>query len=343
MEIIFEARKKHMLLSVIISNYNDAPYLEESLTAICDQSFSGMEVVFIDDASTDNSVEIARQILPRAHQHNIIVNDINSGVIANYNRVLSEIKGRYVYFASSNDRVNPGFLEQFTSHLERHPESGLCSGLATKMSESGRGLGFMHTALPLLDSGYVPPTEVLHKLTDRGNWIIGCSTIYRVEALRDVGGFDPNLYGSTDSVAAMRIAIRHGVSFIPRPVASWRISEEGYASLSVENWDTVKGIVEAGSRAFGGETGTNNFVKLWRREILFWHFQSAARRGNGKEAIERICHFEHLPDWFGSVLDLPLPIILQRFIGALMLSPRKFIQRVHIHVSWLGLKLRRTV
>ena len=107
------------LLSVVISNYNDERFLETALKAIREQTFPGMEIIFIDDASTDKSLDVAEKILAKSQNFRILKNKLNQGVIKNYNQILNEISSQFVYFASSNDMVNGKFLKHFCQQLQK--------------------------------------------------------------------------------------------------------------------------------------------------------------------------------------------------------------------------------
>src|SRR5688572_14043909 len=97
-------------LSVAISNYNHAHYLPDALEAILSQSYPAMEVIVIDDASTDNSVDVIERFARQNRSLRLIRNSSNMGVLHNANKLLGMVSGEYFYSAAADDRVLPGFF-----------------------------------------------------------------------------------------------------------------------------------------------------------------------------------------------------------------------------------------
>lgn len=102
------------LVSVIVPNYNHAPYLEERLKSIYRQTYRNMEVILLDDASSDRSVEILERYAARyAHNTRLVVNEENSGkVFRQWNKGLRLAKGELVWIAESDDWCDANFLEE---------------------------------------------------------------------------------------------------------------------------------------------------------------------------------------------------------------------------------------
>ena len=67
------------LVSVIIPNYNHAQYLEQRLDSVFNQTYQNFEVIFLDDCSTDNSLEVIEKYKGNPHLSRIVVNETNSG------------------------------------------------------------------------------------------------------------------------------------------------------------------------------------------------------------------------------------------------------------------------
>lgn len=98
-------------ISIIVPVYNSEPYLEESLQTILDQTYSGFEVILIDDGSTDRSGDICdyfSNIDGRVHTYHIS----NQGPARARNFGLAHAQGAFVAFVDADDRLSPDFLEQ---------------------------------------------------------------------------------------------------------------------------------------------------------------------------------------------------------------------------------------
>lgn len=105
---------KKPLVSVIVPNYNHAPYLKERLDSIYQQTYQNIEVILLDDFSSDNSVEVLKQYA-RKYPHNtrLIVNEENSGkVFRQWNKGLSLAKGELIWIAESDDYCDVNFLDE---------------------------------------------------------------------------------------------------------------------------------------------------------------------------------------------------------------------------------------
>lgn len=102
------------LVSIIVPNYNHALYLRERLDSIYSQTYKKFEVILLDDASSDNSVEILTEYAQKYPQKTrLIVNEKNSGkVFAQWNKGLSLAKGEYIWIAESDDYCDKGFLKE---------------------------------------------------------------------------------------------------------------------------------------------------------------------------------------------------------------------------------------
>src|SRR5438105_5266465 len=106
-------------LSVLMPNYNYAHFLPEALTAIVSQSYRPMEVIVMDDASTDNSVEVIERFQKDHSNIRLVRNARNMGVVHVLHALYQMASGDYIYATASDDRVLPGFFEQSIDILGR--------------------------------------------------------------------------------------------------------------------------------------------------------------------------------------------------------------------------------
>lgn len=137
------------LVSVIVPNYNHAPYLEERLRSIFAQTFTDYEVILLDDASTDGSQEILRQFIAHRNVRESF-NLVNSGSpFAQWNRGISMALGEYVWIAESDDTADPSFLAELVPLLETQPTVGVAMSRSHRIDEAGNDCGLiLHDAFP---------------------------------------------------------------------------------------------------------------------------------------------------------------------------------------------------
>lgn len=114
-------------VSIIVPNFNHGRFLSRRLTSIFEQSIQDFELIFLDDASTDNSLEVFEAFAsdPRVTLH---VNKSNSGnPFVQWNKGLALAAGQYIWIAESDDFAEPTFLEMMIASLEKHPTASLAT------------------------------------------------------------------------------------------------------------------------------------------------------------------------------------------------------------------------
>lgn len=114
-------------VSVIVPNYNHAPFLKERIESILNQTFQDFELILLDDHSSDNSIQILKdyRLNPKVSQY--IVNEQNSGsVFKQWFKGISLSKGTYIWIAESDDTADITFLETVVNAMERTPTAAVC-------------------------------------------------------------------------------------------------------------------------------------------------------------------------------------------------------------------------
>ncbi len=111
-------------VSIIITNYNYSKYLGKCIRSCINQSFDSdkYEVIFVDDNSKDNSIEIIKEYKKSFKNLVIIKNNKNIGVSKSANKALKVSKGKYVVRVDSDDYINREFLSVLTLFLEENEE-----------------------------------------------------------------------------------------------------------------------------------------------------------------------------------------------------------------------------
>ncbi len=201
-------------LSVVVPNYNHAKYLEVSLSAILRQSIQPLEIIVLDDASTDNSLEVIRRFAAQNPIIRLVQNEKNLGVMPNLNKGVELSRGEYVYIASADDEVVPGLFEKSLRLLAQHPEAAYCCAMAEWRETFSSLVWQMGTKMPNRP-GYLSP-DALVQLGRKGKLcLVSSSGVQRRDFLRAAGNFPPQLRWHADWFAFYVTGLRHGVCFIP--------------------------------------------------------------------------------------------------------------------------------
>ncbi len=115
------------LISVIIPVYNVKPYLEKSLTSILAQTYQNIEVLAVDDGSTDGSLEILQAFAAKDGRLHYMTKE-NGGVSSARNMALEHATGQYISFMDPDDWVAPEFLQTlYTSLTEHQADLSICN------------------------------------------------------------------------------------------------------------------------------------------------------------------------------------------------------------------------
>ena len=125
-------------VSVIVPNYNHAPYLKQRIDSILNQTFRDFELILLDDCSTDNSREIIEQYRTNPNVTHIIYNTENSGsTFHQWNKGINSAKGEYIWIAESDDWADSNFLKELISKMELHRQAGIAFCYSYRIDEKG--------------------------------------------------------------------------------------------------------------------------------------------------------------------------------------------------------------
>lgn len=108
--------KASIKVSVIIPVYNSGKYLERCLTSIINQTLNDIEIICIDDASTDNSLEILNEFKNKDNRITVVTFDQNSGPSAARNKGIELANGEFLSFIDSDDYADTRYIEYLYSY-----------------------------------------------------------------------------------------------------------------------------------------------------------------------------------------------------------------------------------
>ncbi len=130
-----------MEVSVIVPNYNHAPYLRQRIDSILNQSFQDFELILIDDASTDESRDIMECYRDNPKVSHVVYGETNSGsAFRQWDKGISLAKGEWVWVAESDDFAEPTFLERLMTEVSQVPDCVLAYAATWWVDQKGTKL-----------------------------------------------------------------------------------------------------------------------------------------------------------------------------------------------------------
>lgn len=219
-------------LSVIICNFNDQNYLPSLFNQILLQTFTPTEIIFIDDGSSDHSIDIVRDIQMKCKKLNIIIyrNEINRGTIYSANFGANKSKSKYIYFAAADDLIKPNFFEETLRALVLHPQAGLCSSNVFSINENNLIIKSFPFNLKISDSYFIDASRCIKELIRVGPWTGGNSCIFRKSCYVECGGLNEKLKSYSDIFLGMLISVKYGVCYIPKNFTAFRVRDGSFSS-----------------------------------------------------------------------------------------------------------------
>ena len=199
------------LVSVLMPVHNGARYIEASARSVLNQTHRALELLIIDDASTDASRSIAESL--DDERIRVVVNEQRLGLASTLNRGLREAAGHFVARQDADDLSHPERLERQLQFLERHSQVGLIGTLAWIMDEESRVVDFIDRACD---------HEVLAWELLFDNPFVHTSVMFRKDIVEAAGGYDDAWAYNQDYDLWTRLARTTRVANLPLRLVAWR-------------------------------------------------------------------------------------------------------------------------
>ena len=200
------------LVSVVVPAYNAEAHLRETLDCLLGQSYSNLEIVLVDDGSTDGTGGIARAAGDRVR----VIAQSNHGVSYARNVGLSNVRGEFVHFMDADDLLSPDFYELLAGPLA---EDGALDG--TYCSEEAFE-GDWATRNVLWRTDKAEYERDLYRAVLLSSNLSPANVLYRVAGIAFVGGFDVTLKTSEDYDFQLRFARFCKMRRVPEAVYYYR-------------------------------------------------------------------------------------------------------------------------
>jgi glycosyltransferase involved in cell wall biosynthesis len=215
------------LVSVIVPAYNAAAFIAETLGSALAQTYRDIEVIVVDDGSTDNTIEIVKSIGSRDHRIRLL-QQRNGGVAAARNYAIDQSRGTLVAPLDADDLWRPDKLaKQVAAMRSSDPDVGMVYAWSASIDQNGQVLARIGNYAR--HEGDIFPFLVFHNFIGNGS-----APLIRRDAVLEAGGYDTTL--STrggeceDLMLYLRVAERYRVIHVPAILIGYRVRHSSLSS-----------------------------------------------------------------------------------------------------------------
>ena len=207
-------------LSVIMPTWNGEKFLESALESVAAQKEDNLEIIAVDDGSTDSTLDILKSYSRQLPMH-IIKRNHTGNWVANTNIGLSEASGRYISFLHQDDVWLPGRVKRLKALAAKWPEVVLFLHPSCFIDESNKKIGTWTCPLPKNQKPLLPDF-VLPKLLVQ-NFISIPGPLFKRQAVAEAGFLDEQLWYTADWKLWMQLSCSGPVLYCSEPLSGFRI------------------------------------------------------------------------------------------------------------------------
>lgn len=234
------------VVSIVLPSYNGSKYICESIDSILSQTFYDWELIIVNDCSTDNTLDIAREYAAKDDRISVINNEVNQKLPASLNIGFHQAKGQYLTWTSDDNIYKPDALREMYDFLEKNPtQKMVCCDMDTIDSE-GKVTGVRDNFDPVY----------MHY-----NNCVGACFMYHREVLDTVGEYTIGKFCVEDYDYWLRIMRHYGtIGYLHKNLYYYRVHEDSLSS-------TKRTLIR------------QQLLNLWY-ENLDWHVSGLSSRKN---------------------------------------------------------------
>jgi len=240
------------LVSIIIPSYNHVTYIKKAVLSAINQTYKNIELIVIDDGSTDGSNELLTSL---AQKYTFTyIHRQNKGLIATLNEALLYTQGHYFCMLGSDDYYELNKIELQVNYLQEHQEIALCYGELTYIDGDGKikkrgktkyfkqGMIFKH----LLKTCFIPLPTVMVK----------------TDIVKEFGGFD-NRFFLEDYPLWLKISQKYPIGYINKNLTFYRLHQNNVSG------DIIKMITEV-EKILADYKNVPEYKNVMNKNYLRW-------------------------------------------------------------------------
>jgi glycosyltransferase involved in cell wall biosynthesis len=260
-----------MLVSVIVPTYNRAELVERAIHSVLSQTYPDLEVIVVDDASTDDTQDRIKTLQQSDHRIRYFQHNMNKGAQAARNTGIQAAKGEYIALLDSDNEWLPRKLERQMALFSRKADSlGVVYCGYWEVSVNGGVL-----------NKYVPRYRGSVYKQTLGDWLTDTSTlVVRIDILEKIHGFDENIRAYQEWDLCIQLARECEFDFVPECLTLYH--QHALPTISKDHLRGAFGYLgvvdthrEEILRECGRRTLSEHFLRIGRLFILAERFDVA--------------------------------------------------------------------
>jgi glycosyltransferase involved in cell wall biosynthesis len=323
--------KPYPCVSVCIPTYNGGKYIRECIESILAQTYTDFEILIVDDKSSDETIDIAEEFARRDKRIRIVINQLNLGLVKNWNRCVELAGGEWIKFVFQDDIIAPDCIEELLNCCNGGSLFAVCrriiifeegSEFLSKYYEYIENINienifngktfitpeiFRSACLKYLSLNFIgePTAVIIHK-----------------SIFQKLGTFNPNLIHLCDWEFWLRVGINHGFTYMPKNLATFRVHSDGTSSKNIKKkilqMDLLDNIVMLHEFSFNPlykplrDTAFRNIPQINFRDLLIYNVHEIVTliesrlRDDARENKDIYVDWQKITRNFPVLLELPV-------------------------------------
>lgn len=303
----------HKTVSVIVPVYNRAHYVAETIESILAQTYSNIELILINDGSTDSSLQVLREYQHRHPDKIVVIDQENQGQITARNNGISRAKGEFIAFLDSDDLWYPEKLELQLPLLKN--EVALVYSAIENIDENGRVLEQEYCDESLVAEMYAA-LLVQNRMT-------GGSVVVTKQALDDVGLFDPEFKAAENWDLWLRICRKYRAALVNKVLVKYRIHPGNMSANSLLMLEAKEKIIRKHSSLAPQQPSLIKALTLAKADLAYRYGLFYSSKGDYSQARQSFRLAQRLAPGYKDVKQRILRSYLGRSGNALLAALKR--------------------
>lgn len=255
------------LVTVGVPNYNYSHYVLNALNSIISQTYQHLEVIIVDDHSSDNSITVIEDWMKKYNgpaKINFIKNSHTGGLTRVCNQILQNATGKYFQTLDADDMLMPYKIEKQVQLLNSSEDIGFVYSNIGVMDESGNIINPDYLKRIGYNKDEMPEGNIFEKLFDF-NFVPLPSVLVNTAHARIVGGFDETLQVQ-DYYLWLRLSEKFQVKYLSENTALYRVHSTSMSNSTTTNPRSVDSVLNIKFRYY--KTANQRIKKIIRKNIF---------------------------------------------------------------------------